>query len=108
MKYSKIVADVSNKLNLKLSPEEARRIVSRLELTKANFKDFPEWAEVVDNLTTSLRSDPLNHEVKTKRAAMNKVCAVCSMEGREITLMGGRKAYYCHTHRVVMPALSED
>jgi hypothetical protein len=90
-----------------LRRSEIKFVCAKLEQQKANFGTDEEWLAAIDSSVASYRHDPLLAEVRRTAVAVNQACPICGIAGDPITLMGGRSAYFCKSHKVVLPALAE-
>lgn len=99
------VAKVSKDKKLRLSQyEQARASVVLQKRAKADWSSV-EWDAAVVSLVDSWRSDPMQKETSQKSLAANEVCQICQRPAEPITLIRGRKAFFCKAHNVVTPAI---
>lgn len=108
MKYLQKVCDLNAKYKLGMEERYIQKVVARLELTKANYFDDSEWLSALDSIGTHLKHNPLLADIRKQAVAVNQQCPICKQPGESITLMGGRKAYYCASHHTVQPAIKEE
>lgn len=64
-----------------------------------------EWDAAITSLIESWKTDPMAKETAQKALAANEVCPICQKACEPITLMRGRKAFYCRAHNVATPAI---
>ena len=107
MDYSRKVAQLNKQFDLKLDAPAQEKIAVRLAAIKASHTDDQDWIAAMDSVYRHLTQNPLAIEAKKKALAVNQMCPVCGDAGEEITLMGGRGAYYCRAHRTVLPKVKE-
>ena len=107
-KYALKVATLDRTYDIGLMPSELKQVVASCSRQKIDYKTEEEWLAAVDSMVTSLRSDPLQHEIKKQVQAVSQMCPVCGKQAEPITLMRDRKAYYCKIHRAVTPAIVDE
>ena len=83
------------------------KVAERFALLKPALKDDGDWVEAIKSSVPNVNNNPLEVESKKQAVAINQICAICKTPGKEITLLGNRKAYYCSTHRVVTPTVKQ-
>jgi len=83
------------------------KVAERFALLKPELKDDADWADAIKSSVPNINNNPLEIEAKKQALAINQICSICQSVGKEITLLGGRKAYYCAAHRVVTPAVKD-
>ena len=101
---AKVVSlDLDHDLGLK--QKELNKIVAVLDKRKAAYASDDEWLSAIESMMENIRTNPHQEEIKQKALAVSKLCPVCGQASEPITLMKGRKAYYCKQHRAVSPAM---
>lgn len=100
-----VVSTVSKRRNICLSKvEESRAIEVLQKRAKADWGQS-EWDAAITSLVESWRTNPMEQESAKRALAANEICPICQRAGEPITLLRGRKAFYCRAHAVVMPAV---
>jgi len=100
-----VVSSVSKIRNINLTSAEVSRAAEILQKRAQADWGAIEWDAAVTSLVESWRTNPIEQENKLKVVAANELCPLCQQPGQPITLMRGRKAYYCRSHTVVTPAI---
>jgi len=108
MSYSKKVAEIDYLYDLGLRQSEFKRITATLVKRKAKYSSDKEWVAALGSMVDNIRHNPLSEEIKKEALAVSQLCPVCRQPSEPITLMQGRKAYYCQSHRAVTPAVVDE
>jgi hypothetical protein len=97
------IIDLDMNYNVGVQFEELSVIVDKIQsiVTAAHGDDL--WLKAMQDIVKDMRMDVLRLEVGKKTTAIYQQCLVCKNTAEPITLMGGRKAFYCAAHRVVLP-----
>ncbi len=93
----------NRKMHLSLAEVEKASEVLRRR-AKADW-GAAEWDAAITSLIESWKSDPMAMEATKRALAANEVCPICQKACEPITLMRGRKAFYCKAHNVATPAI---
>ena len=104
MDYKAKIIDLDIDHNLGLQAEELGIAEAKLLKAKADFETDAEWLSALESIVLSTRNDPLKQEIQRNAIALSQICPLCKNVCEPITLMSNKQAYYCKTHRVVMPA----
>lgn len=99
------VADLNTRYNLGFSPPELKKVVARLEVTKADFQDEQDWVAALESIGTHFKYNPLASEIQKQTLAINQTCPICNKPCQKVLLMEDRPAYFCKAHRVVLPSI---
>jgi hypothetical protein len=99
----KKIKEVNASFGLGLGDDILTKVAERFALLKQEHQDDQDWAEAIKSAVPNVNNNPLEAEAKKQALAINQICSICNSPGREVTLLGGRKAYYCPTHKVVTP-----
>lgn len=105
MKYSQKIAQIDLLYDIGLRRGEFKKVTAKLQQQKARFKTNDEWCAAVQSVVANIRHNPMEDEIKKSAIAVSQLCPVCQKQAEPISLMRGRKAYYCSTHRAVTPAI---
>lgn len=103
--YAKKIAELDFMYDVGLQRSEYKQVIAKCTARKASYDTDDEWLAVVDSILASIRNDPLKHEIKKQAYAVSQLCPVCGDVAEPITLMKGRRAYYCRRHKAVTPAI---
>lgn len=107
--YAKRVAELDYKHDLGLRKREYNTVIGKLTRTKANYETEDEWLSAIDSIVVGYRCNPLQQSIQEQQVYLNRLCPICQKDCEPITLMRGRKAYYCKKHKAVSPAvITED
>lgn len=101
MDIKKRILDLEYRYNLGMQQEELDYVVAHIDSNISGSEDT--WKMAVEALMAFHRHDILAQDAKSQKEFAHKKCPVCGTTGLEITLMSERPAYYCPTHRVVIP-----
>lgn len=102
------IVDLDLKYNLGIQNSELPNLVAHFGKSEKSFSMGEDaWLDAMNKLIEQDRMNPLMAEVRKKDVAINKLCLVCKKEATAVTLMGGRKAYYCASHKVAIPEAVE-
>jgi hypothetical protein len=105
MKYSKKIAEIDFLYDVGLRRSEFKQVTARLTRQQADYKTDDEWHAAVNAAVSNIRHNPMEDEIKKSAIAVSQLCPVCKTQAEPISLMRGRKAYYCASHRAVTPAI---
>jgi len=105
--YINKVGQIDMVYDIGLRQNEFNRIIAKFEQQKASFDSDDLWESAVRSAMQTIRDNPLEAEIKKMIRADNMICPICHNQGEPITLMRGKKAYFCKSHRVVLPAVVE-
>jgi hypothetical protein len=97
------IIDMDMRHNVGVRYEELPTIVDKIQNIVTADHGEESWLRAMQDILYDVRMDILNIEAEKKAVAIYQKCLVCGNAAEPITLMGGRGAFYCATHRVVLP-----
>jgi hypothetical protein len=106
--YLKKISEMDLVYDIGVRPMELKRIAAKFEQQKTDLESEDFWASAIRSAMRGIRDNPLEADIRQQVSAANRVCPICSNQGIPITLMGGKNAYYCKIHKVVLPAAVEE
>ena len=96
------VLEVEYTYNLGMRDKELNYVVAEIGKTPP-VGGIDAWKNAVEALMSYHRWDILAEETAKQKDDAHKRCQVCGAVGQEVTLVSDKPAYYCATHRVVIP-----
>jgi len=105
MRYAKKVAEIDFLYDMGLRQPEYKKITAQLSDRKVSYKTDEEWVAALSSMVDNIRHNPLQDDIRKEALAVSQLCPVCKQVSEPISLMKGRKAYYCKSHRAVTPAV---
>lgn len=106
VKKKVVELDIMNDIGIRSS--ELRKVVAKLEKRSVAFKSDQEWMSAIESTIHSIRNNPLQEDIRKNTIAINQLCPVCQNPSEPITLLNGRKAFYCKAHNAVTPAIVQE
>ena len=103
--YTKKIAEIDFLYDIGLRRSELKRVTANFQRKKVSYNDDEEWLSAIESALSTIRQNPMEDEIKKEAIAVSQLCPVCRQKAEPISLMRGRKAYYCSTHRAVTPAI---
>jgi hypothetical protein len=103
--YTKKIAEIDFLHDLGLRRSELKRVTANFQRKRVSYKTEGEWVAAIESALSTIRQNPMEDEIKKEAIAVSQLCPVCRQQAEPISLMKGRKAYYCSTHRAVTPAI---
>lgn len=103
--YTQKIAEIDFLYDIGLRRSELKRVTAKFQRQKINHKTDEEWVAAIASSLSTIRQNPMEDEIKKEAVAVSQLCPVCRQKAEPISLMRGRKAYYCSTHRAVTPAI---
>lgn len=96
---------LNNQHNFGLDDAELKKVSASLESTAESLHGEEMWLRAMELAVIGLHQNPLQADLDKKDREINKICPICKSSGQPVTLMSGRKAFYCAEHKVVQPAV---
>jgi len=105
MNYARKIAEIDFLYDIGLRSSEHKRVTAKFKRSFTIFKTDEEWSAAVESAVSTIRHNPMEDDIKKSAIAVSQLCPVCRRQAEPISLMQGRKAYYCASHRAVTPAI---
>lgn len=99
----KKIIDLDMRYSVGIRREELPIIVDKIQAIASSAQGESSWLKAMQDIVHDARMDVLRLEANKNLTSESRKCLVCNEAAEPITLMGGRKAFYCATHRVVLP-----
>lgn len=88
-----------------LDSSELKKVSAALETQASGLHGEEMWLRAFELAIIGVHQNPLKADIDKKDREINKICPICQEAGVSVTLLGGRKAFFCDTHKVVQPAV---
>lgn len=108
MNHAKKIAEIDFLYDIGLRASEFKKVTAKFNRQQPKYKSDEEWLAAVESTVFNIRQNPMTDEIKKEAIAVSQLCPVCRQQAEPISLMRGRKAYYCATHRAVTPAIANE
>lgn len=104
-KYAKKIAEIDYLYDVGLRTSEFKKITAKFNRQQPKYRSDEQWLAAVESAMSNIRHNPMEDDIKKEAIAVSQLCPVCKKQAVPISLMRGRKAYYCSSHRAVTPAI---
>lgn len=99
------LANLNRQHGFGLDDASIKKVAASMKSQADNLHGEEMWLRAFELAIIGVHQNPLQADIDKKGRELNKICPICQEVGEPVTLLNGRKAFHCATHKVTQPAV---